>query len=119
MSGRAGANTPPRTDIVDSGKAERVKAVANSCAVGNRSLGLLASAVMTASSIQRGKSDLIVDGFGGSSVNRLTNPSFPANGGLPVNISKRTQPRLYVSLRPSRILSPISCSGLMYARVPG
>ena len=71
-----------------------VSAVASSCAVWYRSPGSLASAVVTIPSIQDGRSFRTDDGLGGSSVKRLTKPSFPAKGGLPVSISNSTQPRL-------------------------
>src|SRR6185503_18155211 len=41
----------------------------------------------------------------------------PAQGRSPVSISQPTMPRLYRSLRPSR-LTPSICSGAMYVGVP-
>src|SRR2546423_1544823 len=89
------------------------RAVTNSAAVEYRSAGVRARAFDNSLSIHGGRSRRIAIALGGASVKRLTNPSFPAKGGRPVSISKRTQPRLYISLRPSSSRSPINCSGLM------
>ncbi len=42
----------------------------------------------------------------------------PLNGGSPASISYSTHARPKMSLRPSRLSSPLACSGLMYVGVP-
>ena len=56
------------------------------------SCGSRCSARDSAVSTQPGKPALKSDAFGGGSVNRLTKPSLPANGGLPASISKIIAP---------------------------
>jgi hypothetical protein len=65
-----------------------------SSAAGYRSAGSRASDRITTVSSHIGMSLRTSEGRVGASVNRLTKPSLPANGGRPVSISYNTQPRL-------------------------
>ena len=74
-------------DADDGANDATLSAAASSPAVEYRSSGSRASALLTMPSRSAGSRERSADAKGGGSVNRLTKPSLPTNGGLPVSIS--------------------------------
>ena len=97
------------------GRAGRLSAAANSPTLAKRSAGVRARARVTAISTPAGTARSVVS-FGSGSLNRLAMIACavgPVYGGSPASISYTTHARLYWSLRPSKRVLPVACSGLM------
>jgi hypothetical protein len=92
----------------------------NTCAASGRSRRSTVSIERSSSATASGTSGSASRRSGGGCVSRAMAIEIglsPAKGGCAVSSSNSTAPRAYMSVRPSGV-SPMSCSGAMYAGVP-